>query len=122
MSDYMPHIHNIVSALRCGYMHGVQNVPHDLFSDWGSSFCLPFKTTATGSGDPHYTTFDGRYYTFNGFGEFVLVEALSEDNTPVFTLQGRTGMVSFWQVTTHLALAFGRSDLAFHVSALANDS
>lgn len=76
--------------------------------------------TAKGSGDPHYTTFDGRRYTFNGWGEFVLMEALSgsEDNTPAFTLQGRTGMVSFWQVTTHLALAFGHSDLAFHVSAI----
>lgn len=70
---------------------------------------------ATGSGDPHYKTFDGRYYTFNGFGEFILMEALSQ-NTPVFTLQGRTGMVSFWRVTTHLALAFGHSELAFHVS------
>ena len=46
------------------------------------------------------------------------MEALSQDgNTPVFTLQGRTGMVSFWQVTTHLALAFGHSQLAFHVSS-----
>ena len=73
---------------------------------------------ATGSGDPHYRTFDGRYYTFNGFGEFILMEALSQDgNTPLFTLQGRTGMVSFWRVTTHLALAFGHSQLAFHVSS-----
>lgn len=73
---------------------------------------------ARGSGDPHYRTFDGRSYTFNGFGEFILMEALSDDDdTPVFTLQGRTGMVSFWRVTTHLALAFGHSDLAFHVSS-----
>ena len=71
---------------------------------------------ATGSGDPHYTTFDGRYYTFNGFGEFVLVEALrKEGDRPVFTLQGRLGSVSFWRVTTHLSLAFGDSSLAFHV-------
>ena len=72
--------------------------------------------TATGRGDPHYKTFDGHCYTFNGFGEFILMEALSENDTPVFTLQGRTGMVSFWPVTTHLALAFGTSLLAFHVS------
>ena len=72
---------------------------------------------ATGSGDPHYTTFDGRYYTFNGFGEFILVEALPEEsNTPVFTLQGRLGRVSIWHVTTHLSFAFGDPSLAFHVS------
>ena len=74
-------------------------------------------TKATGSGDPHYTTFDGRYYTINGFGEFVLLEALIEStDIPAFTLQGRLGMVSFWQVTTHIALSFGIPSLAFHVS------
>ena len=72
---------------------------------------------ATGSGDPHYTTFDGRYYTINGFGEFIVAEVLPEGSTtPSFTLQGRLGMVSFWRVTTHLALAFGDDSLAFHVS------
>ncbi len=75
--------------------------------------------TAQGSGDPHYTTFDGRYFDFNGYGEFILVEASRRDSkTPVFTLQGRTGQVSFWRVTTTLALAFGHSDLSFHVSII----
>ena len=41
-----------------------------------------------------------------------------DGSTPTFTLQGRLGMVSFWQVTTHLALAFGHSNLAFHVRIL----
>ena len=45
------------------------------------------------------------------------MEALSQDgNTPVFTLQGRTSPVSDWPATTHIALAFGNSKLAFHVS------
>ena len=71
---------------------------------------------ATGSGDPHYTTFDGRYYTFNGFGEFVIMEVLPEEgDIPVFILQGRLGRSS-WPVTTQHSLAFGDSSLAFHVS------
>ena len=36
-------------------------------------------------GDPHIVTLDGHKYTYNGKGEFVLIE--THDNT--FTLQGR---------------------------------
>ena len=25
-------------------------------------------------GDPHLSTFDGRFYTFNGFGEYILLK------------------------------------------------
>ena len=92
-----------------------------------STFNCGLSHAASGSGDPHYTTFDGRYYTFNGDGDFTLLEILpenreenTEENTekkePVFTLQGRLGRVSFWGVTTHLGLAFGQPNLAFHVS------
>lgn len=80
-------------------------------------FYLVMFLTATGYGDPHYTTFDGRYYTFNGDGDFTLLEVLPEDSDiPVFTLQGRLGRVSFWGVTTHLGLAFGQPNAAFQVS------
>lgn len=71
----------------------------------------------TGSGDPHYLTIDGRYYTFNGFGEFVLLEALSENLAETeYTLQGRLASISRWRVTTQQSLAFGNSLAAFHVS------
>ena len=44
---------------------------------------------------------------------------LSDSEVPIFTLQGRLGFVSFWpRVTTHLELAFGDSNAAFHVSTL----
>ena len=36
-------------------------------------------------GDPHIVTLDGYQYTFNGKGEFILVETLDGS----FTLQGR---------------------------------
>lgn len=80
------------------------------------SYLIAHFCVATGSGDPHYTTFDGRYYTINGFGEFILVEAYLGGNTePALTFQGRLGMVSFWRVTTHIALSYGTDSVAFHV-------
>ena len=44
----------------------------------------------TGSGDPHVTTFDGFYYTFNGAGEFWLVRSIAEQHHRRFSVQGRT--------------------------------
>ena len=47
-----------------------------------SSFILPVGTIF---GDPHFVSFDGSGYTFNGLGEFHIVSA---DN-PQIELQGR---------------------------------
>ena len=71
---------------------------------------------AVGFGDPHYRTFDGAYFTFNGQGDFILMEALDESDNVVFALQGRLDTTPPFPVTTHQALAFGHSNLAFHVS------
>nr|XP_016998391.1 protein mesh isoform X1 [Drosophila takahashii]XP_016998393.1 protein mesh isoform X1 [Drosophila takahashii] len=38
-------------------------------------------------GDPHFVTFDGTAYTFNGLGEFVLARSVDESNK--FEVQGR---------------------------------
>ena len=43
-------------------------------------------TVAWGWGDPHITTIDGRRYTFNGLGEYVLLRTNSGD----LEFQGRT--------------------------------
>jgi len=46
--------------------------------------------TAFALGDPHITTLDGKTYTFNGRGEYILVKALETG----FMFQGRTEPVS----------------------------
>lgn len=41
-------------------------------------------------GDPHIITLDEREYTFNGWGEYTLINVTSGDWN--FVLQGRTGL------------------------------
>lgn len=41
-------------------------------------------------GDPHFITFDGVSYSFNGFGEYTLVTSFAKG----LTIQGRTEPVN----------------------------
>ncbi|XP_030071921.1 uncharacterized protein LOC115478588 isoform X2 [Microcaecilia unicolor] len=41
-------------------------------------------------GDPHINTLDEVTYTFNGLGEFILLNVKDENNLVIFKLQGRT--------------------------------
>lgn len=61
--------------------------------------------TAWGWGDPHITTLDNRVYTFNGLGEYTLLQLTAEDGN--FTLQGRTELVVNSTATQFSAFAFG---------------
>ncbi|XP_072178726.1 sushi domain-containing protein 2-like [Diadema setosum] len=56
---------------------------------------------ALGNGDPHITTLDMKTYTFNGHGEFLLLQTLDG----VFTLQSRTRPFSDTQATVFVAIA-----------------
>ncbi|XP_030834995.1 sushi domain-containing protein 2-like [Strongylocentrotus purpuratus] len=65
---------------------------------------------ALGSGDPHISTLDSTTYTFNGHGEFTLLNALND----IFILQARAApLVGTSDATVFVAMAvrFGDSDV-----------
>ncbi|XP_047932843.2 mucin-4 isoform X2 [Anser cygnoides] len=60
-------------------------------------------TPASAFGDPHITTLDGLTYTFNGLGDFVLLQV--GDARSSFVLQGRTARTGTAQATNFVAFA-----------------
>ncbi len=58
-------------------------------------------------GDPHITNLDGGVFTFNGWGEYTLLD-INTANTS-FVLQGRTHPVGNSSATQLVAIAFGLS-------------
>ena len=73
--------------------------------------CTYLTPSAFLYGDPHIVTLDGHKYTFNGKGEYILIE--TEDNT--FTLQGRMEEVStvndtLARASVFTAIAVGQKD------------
>uniref|UniRef100_A0A8B9ED40 Mucin-4 n=1 Tax=Anser cygnoides TaxID=8845 RepID=A0A8B9ED40_ANSCY len=60
-------------------------------------------TPASAFGDPHITTLDGLTYTFNGLGDFVLLQV--SDAQSSFVLQGRTARTGTAQATNFVAFA-----------------
>ena len=63
--------------------------------------------TAWGWGDPHITTLDDKVYTFNGLGEYTLLQLTAASGNGTFTLQGRTELVINSTATQFSAFAFG---------------
>uniref|UniRef100_S4RE12 VWFD domain-containing protein n=1 Tax=Petromyzon marinus TaxID=7757 RepID=S4RE12_PETMA len=60
-------------------------------SDRCSYYRPPFYAILIG--DPHITTLDNVSYTFNGLGEYTILEVFT-NNVTSFTMQGRTGIAS----------------------------
>ncbi|XP_041125850.1 mucin-4-like [Polyodon spathula] len=52
--------------------------------------CSSYRAPSSGlmNGDPHIASFDDLHYTFNGLGDFILINAQDSDSS--FTLQART--------------------------------
>ena len=79
---------------------------------WSKSRCLHFEffdsySIAWGWGDPHITTLDGGTYTFNGWGEYVLLQVMPPNNGNKFTIQGRMVPWNMTSATKYSAFAFG---------------
>lgn len=60
-------------------------------------------SAAWGRGDPHITTLDGGRYTFNGWGEYILIHLNESD----FMVQCRTQPVINSTATQFSGFAFG---------------
>ena len=75
-------------------------------------------SAAIGSGDPHYKTFDwteSSWHHYQGTGDFTLME-LHSLNQNTFYIQGRLGnLFENEEVSWHVGLAIGESDMAFEV-------
>lgn len=65
---------------------------HYYFKHRPSSDCRRYQppSSAVVFGDPHFITFDGVSYSFNGFGEYTLVSSVKKQ----LTIQGRTEPVN----------------------------
>nr|KAG5698733.1 hypothetical protein BaRGS_008507 [Batillaria attramentaria] len=64
---------------------------------------IPFRFSFTW-GDPHIKTLDGGEYTFNGYGEYILITMTTASVS--FTVQGRTGLAETESGTVTNATVF----------------
>lgn len=58
-------------------------------------------------GDPHLRTLDGNSYTFNGFGEYRMIDAQHENSGTRVVVQGRTVALANTTATVVTAAALG---------------
>ena len=82
-------------------VHAVIRTANQIPSTWGTT--TP-PGIASAWGDPHFTTFDGCYYTFNGVGEFILLQ-VGSGNTMDFLAQVRTAPVAIYPASMASAVS-----------------
>ncbi|XP_029647084.1 mucin-like protein [Octopus sinensis] len=97
--DYEPYQHCCKDSNYCNIFY--ENRPKDdckLWQQQPASFMF---------GDPHFRTLDGLRYTFNGFGEFDLLNIFnSSDDSPILKIQCRTRKIDTGEATVFEAFAF----------------
>jgi hypothetical protein len=86
----------------------------------GGLIVLPSFIWAFMSGDPHLTTLDGREYTFNGLGEYWLVQDL-EGSAAVQARFERCSGSSDVTCTTAIAIKVGVEDESLEIRLSADD-
>uniref|UniRef100_A0A8C4WVV9 Uncharacterized protein n=1 Tax=Eptatretus burgeri TaxID=7764 RepID=A0A8C4WVV9_EPTBU len=78
-----------------------------------NDFCFRYRPPFIAAlfGDPHLTTLDGVSYTFNGLGDFVILQGNNTNGT-YLTMQGRTQRAGFQnlQATNFILLAAKEDD------------
>ena len=80
--------HNDLVLLLCIICSTIHRTTNDLYANY-LLHCLHLLIGML-FGDPHFRTFDGKAYTFNGLGEYVLVDAMDGE----FVIQIRTAVAN----------------------------
>ena len=75
---------------------------------------------ARGTGDPHYASFDDKTFDFQGLGDFVDLELLSDNGNIMYQIQSRLYQNPRWRrATVHSAIALGEpGKLGFEVKRM----
>lgn len=93
-------------------IRNVQNGGRNICGKFCSIMLINLCVSVWGLGDPHITTLDGANYTFNGWGEYILMRVEG------FTLQGRTTPVNrtiMGSATQFASFAFGVPNVTVEV-------
>ena len=77
-----------------------------MFFDMCITAMVLYVTVVRGWGDPHLVTIDGRRFTFNGLGEYLLITT----NVSDFEFQGRTTLAANSNATMFSDFALREGD------------